>query len=125
VQSIFGDQEQLDLLVPIANVKTGDITLTQFSQPAGVETNIAHPWRLVATLRPLNDDPHTQVVSASITQDSNRNLQCIAYVITSKRQNLLAFYIFDPKTGWSQPSIITTSDGKPIVVGQGRIRGRA
>jgi hypothetical protein len=120
VQSIFGDQEQIDLLVPIANVETGDITLIQFTQPAGIQTSIDHPWMLAAMLQPLNDDPRTQVVSASITQDSNRNLQSIAHVTTPKGQNLLAFYIFDPQTGWSQPSLVTTSDGKPIVVGQNK-----
>ncbi|HEY0753391.1 MAG TPA: hypothetical protein VGD98_05465 [Ktedonobacteraceae bacterium] len=31
---------------------------------------------------------------------------------------LLAFYLFDPQTGWSLPVPITANGGKPIVVGQ-------
>jgi len=42
-------------------------------------------------------------------------------VTTPEKQNQLAFYIFDPQTGWSQPSLVTTPDGKPIVVGQNNI----
>ncbi len=118
VQSIFGDQEQLDLVVPIINPSTGDITLTQFTQPAGIDTSINQPWTVAASLQPLNDDPHTQVVSASIIQDIRRDLQAIAHVTTPTGENLFAFYIFNPQTGWSRPSVVTTVDGNPIIVGQ-------
>src|SRR6266700_4094287 len=116
-QSIFGDQEQLDLIVPIADPQTGTITLTQFTQPAGFEVSINQPWKRAATLQPLNNDAHTQVVSTSIIQDSHRDLQNIAHVMTPRGENLLAFYIFNPKTGWSKPAPVTKPNGKPIIVG--------
>lgn len=118
VQSIFGEQEQLDLLVPLTDPATGDIVLTQFTQPAGEGTSIEQPWTFAATLPPFNGDAHTQVVSASIIQDSARDLESIVHVITPGGQNLLAFYLFDPQTGWSSPAPVTTAGGQPIVVGQ-------
>jgi hypothetical protein len=105
IQSINGEQERFELLVPIDGVSS---YYTNSSQ------SIKSPWTFVQTLKRVGSDP---TVAVSLIQARTLNLEAVARVSPPGETDFMVSYEFTSTTGWQGPFTLIGPDGNPIPAG--------
>jgi hypothetical protein len=105
IQSINGEQERFEMLVPINGVASHYTNASQ---------SIKDPWTFVQTLKQVGNDP---TVAVSLIQARSLNLEAVARVSQPGNSDFMVSYEFNPATGWQGPFPLLGPDGKPILAG--------
>ncbi len=105
IQSINGEQERFELLVP------GNGALSYYTNSS---RSIKDPWTFVQTLKQINSDP---TVAVSLIQARTLSLEAVARVSSPGGADFIVSYEFTPATKWQGPFTLTGMDGMPIPAG--------
>ncbi len=105
IQSINGEQERFELLVPIDGV---------ISYYTNSSQSIKSPWTFVQTLKQVGSDP---TVAVSLIQARTLNLEAVARVSPPGGTDFMVSYEFTSTTGWQGPFTLIGPDGNPIPAG--------
>lgn len=105
IQSINGERERFELLVPRDGIIFYYTNLSR---------SIKKPWTFVQTLKQINSDA---TVAVSLIQARTLNLEAVARVSPPGGTDFMVSYEFTPATNWQEPFTLTGADGKPILAG--------